>query len=92
LQLLKILAIFVAMFLVSITFLAAFGNDTKEIEITSPNGGGGCGYHILVDRAYWGSISNTMLGWRVQFQHPKDEFSGGYLQVLIDMVTGENQT
>jgi len=80
------------MFLVSIIFKAAFGHETKIVELSSPNGGGGGGYNIMVDKLYWGSISNTMLGWRVLFQHPKDEFSGGDLQVLIDMVTGENQT
>ncbi|WP_265797838.1 hypothetical protein [Pedobacter sp. MC2016-05] len=76
--------------MISIMFVAAFGDENKVVEICQPNGGGGHNYSIMVDNCYWGKILYQIGGWRVSFQNPHDEFSGGDLQPLIDLVKGED--
>jgi len=66
-----------------IEFDAAFGNETKHVELSQPSGGSG-GYFIMIDRYYFGSINHTMRGWRVYFN--SDEFTAADAEILIDMV------
>ena len=38
------------MYLISMTFIGAFPDGDKQVEISMPNGGGGGGYMIMVDK------------------------------------------
>ena len=78
------------MYLKSITFIGAFPDGDKEVEISIPNGGGGGGYMIMVDKFYWGKILYRVDGWKFVFQLPKDEYSSGDLEPLLELV--KNQT
>ncbi|MFD2581517.1 hypothetical protein ACFSR6_03385 [Pedobacter vanadiisoli] len=66
-----------------IKFDAAFGNQTRYIELMQPNGAGG-DYVILIDRLYNGSINKTSDGWRVYFN--SDQFTATDADILIDMI------
>ena len=76
------------MYIVAIRFIGAFPDGDKVVELSSPNGGGGC-YHLSVANFYWGFISEYTTGWRVVLQIPNDEYSAGDLQPLIGMVMGD---
>lgn len=75
------------MYLLAIRFKASFPEGDKIIEISSPNGGGGNTYHLMVDNYYWGIIGKNLYGWKVTLQNPNSEYSAGDLQPLIDIVT-----
>lgn len=74
------------MYLVSIEFLGAFPDGDKVVKISTPNGGGGNCYHLMVGGFYWGLIAYQLGGWRVILQHNDSLYSSGDLQPLIDLV------
>jgi len=66
-----------------IEFKAAFGDETKQVELSQPSGGGSS-YFIMIDNFYKGSINLTMHGWRVYLN--SDDFTAADAEILIDMV------
>lgn len=75
------------MYLVSIEFIGAFPDGNKVVKVSTPNGGGGNCYHLMVGNHYWGTIALQLGGWRVILQHNNSEYSAGDLQPLIDLVS-----
>lgn len=78
------------MYLVSISFIGAFPDGDKRVQIISPNGGGGKTYHLMVDNGYWGIIGYYTTGWHVRLQKPNPDYSAGDLEPLLDYVINQN--
>ncbi|WP_316851180.1 hypothetical protein [Pedobacter agri] len=74
------------MFIVSLSFIGAFPEGNKVVTISSPNGGGGRNYHLMVDNGYWGIIGYYTTGWHVRLQNPNPDYSAGDLEPLLDYV------
>lgn len=71
------------------TFIGAFPDGDKQVEISMPNGGGGGGYMIMVDKFYWGRILYRADGWKVAFQLSRDGYTAGDLEPLIELVNSQ---
>jgi len=74
------------MYIVSISFVGAFPDGDKIVEVSMPSGGGGSGYMIMVDKFYLGRLHHQLGGWRVSLQVPNDQYTAGDLQPLLELV------
>jgi hypothetical protein len=72
------------MYFKTIEFVGSFPEGDRIVKISTPNGGGGNCYHLMVDNFYWGIIAYQLGGWRVILQHNDNLYSSGDLQPLID--------
>jgi hypothetical protein len=79
------------MYITCIKFIGAFPEGDEVVEISSPNGGGGGSYHLMVGKLYWGIIGNFLGGWRVCLQNKNSDYSAGDLQPLLDLILPEKQ-
>jgi hypothetical protein len=70
-----------------IKFRASFGQETKEVEISQPNGGGGS-YQLSVGRYHYGQIiSYAHAGWKFYGNDKaEDEMTTTDREILIGMV------
>jgi len=66
----------------SIQFTAAFGDETKQVELAYITGGY---YHIFIDRYYQGQIVKRQGKWTVLLQDP-ESMTIDDMQILSDMV------
>lgn len=69
-----------------IKFTAVYGDETKEVELSNPLGGGS-GYHVYIDRYYTGTIIKRNGKW-AGFFNPKsqDEFTSDDIMILGDII------
>jgi len=75
------------MYFKTIEFVGAFPEGDRLVKISTPNGGGGNCYHLMVGNCYWGMIALQLGGWRVILQNGTSEYTNGDLQPLIDLIT-----
>lgn len=69
----------------SFSFSAAYGDETKTVEITRVSGRGDEGYfHILIDRCYKGTITWRRGQWVVLEQIPT--FTTEDLDILVELL------
>jgi hypothetical protein len=70
-----------------IKFMASFGQEMKEVELSQPNGGAGS-YHLSVGRYYYGQmIYYSGAGWRFYGNDKAEaELTTTDLDILIGMV------
>lgn len=69
-----------------ISFIASFGNEDVNVEISSPNGAGGNTYHLIFNKRYQGII--VFRGeWKVLFQLYTDNYTSAEIDTLIEKLT-----
>ncbi|WP_443945620.1 hypothetical protein ACJVDH_00480 [Pedobacter sp. AW1-32] len=69
-----------------IKFIGAFPDGDIEVELTTPSGGGGSSYHLMVGKFYWGQVVKYNIGWRVCLQIPNPDYCYGDLYPLVDII------
>ncbi|MGN8055653.1 hypothetical protein ACTJKN_05220 [Pedobacter sp. 22163] len=73
-----------------IIFKAAFGNEEKIVELSTPNGAGGV-YYFIIDNFYQGKVHEMMHGYRVSLQNPDPDYTQADFDILIDIVLEHEQ-
>ena len=66
-----------------IKFIAVFGEEQLNVEISSPNGSGGNTYHLLFNNFYQGIIV-FRTDWKVLFQFYTDKYTSAEIDTLIE--------
>ena len=83
----KIISIF-DIVMENIKFKSAFGDEDKQVEISSPNGAGG-GYNLMIDKYLHGRLFKRNNIW-VAFFHKDNEYTGADIEVLGEIIDKRN--